>query len=99
MWHPFEDVLGRCRPSVPILEEAAKRPWPSSACEFESLGGEARCVLVGFVAYHLLSSIKLTRRKPAATLTKARKRVNWGKTAIFLTLCHDLLWFFEQTVP
>ena len=59
---------------------------------------EKRNVRVRFVAYNLLNSNKLTRPKPATTLTKARKGVNWGKTAIFLTLCHDLLWFFEQTL-
>ena len=36
---------------------------------------------------------------PQATLAPACTPVNSDKTAIFLTLCSDLLWFFEQTLP
>jgi hypothetical protein len=36
---------------------------------------------------------------PRITLAPACKPVNSGKTAIFLTLCDDLLWFFRQTLP
>jgi len=36
---------------------------------------------------------------PRITLAPACMPVNSGKTAIFLTLCDDLLWFFRQTLP
>ena len=37
-------------------------------------------------------------RNNEATLAPASNAVNRDKTAIFLTLWDDLLWFFEQTV-
>lgn len=37
--------------------------------------------------------------KLTLTLAKAPTVVNGDKTAIFLTLCDNLLWFFEQTLP
>lgn len=44
-------------------------------------------------------ALSLVQQNSSVTLAPAQTGGQRGKTAIFLTLWDDLLWFFEETLP
>ena len=77
-----------------------KKPWLSYVYESGSPVEDERCLEVAIsAAYDLFRSRVISTAQTRNHLSKGTNDGQQDKTAIFLTLWDNLLWFLEQTLP